>query len=135
LSTSNELNSAKAATGIEGLDDILAGGLSRGHVFLLEGEPGTGKTTVALHFLRAGAMAGERSLYITLSETERELRQGALSHGWDLASIDIFELTPPESLLDAEQQQQSCCIPPIWNWARPPEDLRSGRDASSRHGW
>ena len=106
MSTSNEFNQLKAATGIEGLDDILAGGLSRGHVFLLEGEPGTGKTTVALHFLMAGAAAGERSLYITLSETERELRQGALSHGWELGeNIHIFELTPPESLLNAEQQQ------------------------------
>ena len=106
MSTSNELISAKAATGIEGLDDILAGGLSRGHVFLLEGEPGTGKTTAALHFLIAGAKAGERSLYITLSETEHELRQGALSHGWELdENINIFELTPPESLLNAEHQQ------------------------------
>lgn len=97
--TSNESISAKAATGIEGLDDVLSGGLSRGHVFLLEGEPGTGKTTVALHFLMAGAKAGERSLYITLSETERELRQGAASHGWTLdENIHIFELTPPESL-------------------------------------
>ncbi|XXD97677.1 AAA family ATPase [Pseudomonas sp. Z3-8] len=104
--TSNESISAKAATGIEGLDDVLSGGLSRGHVFLLEGEPGTGKTTVALHFLMAGAKAGERSLYITLSETERELRQGAASHGWTLdESIHIFELTPPESLLNADQQQ------------------------------
>lgn len=104
--TSNESISAKAATGIEGLDDVLSGGLSRGHVFLLEGEPGTGKTTVALHFLMAGAQAGERSLYITLSETERELRQGAASHGWTLdESIHIFELTPPESLLNADQQQ------------------------------
>ena len=106
MSTSNELISAKAATGIVGLDDILAGGLSRGHVFLLEGEPGTGKTTVALHFLMAGARAGERCLYITLSETERELRQGAASHGWELnENIEIFELTPPESLLNAEHQQ------------------------------
>jgi circadian clock protein KaiC len=106
LITSNESISAKAATGIEGLDDVLSGGLSRGHVFLLEGEPGTGKTTVALHFLMAGAKAGERSLYITLSETERELRQGAASHGWTLdESIHIFELTPPESLLNADQQQ------------------------------
>lgn len=106
MSTSNELISAKAATGIEGLDDVLSGGLSRGHVFLLEGEPGTGKTTVALHFLLAGARAGERSLYITLSETERELRQGAASHGWEMDdNIVIFELTPPESLLNAEHQQ------------------------------
>ncbi|WLH43711.1 ATPase domain-containing protein [Pseudomonas beijingensis] len=106
MSTSNGLISAKAATGIEGLDNVLSGGLSRGHVFLLEGEPGTGKTTVALHFLLAGAKAGERSLYITLSETERELRQGAASHGWTLDdNIHIFELTPPESLLNAEHQQ------------------------------
>lgn len=99
-------NTAKAATGIEGLDDILSGGLSRGHVFLLEGEPGTGKTTVALQFLLAGAAVGERSLYITLSETEEELRQGASSHGWTLdEKIDIFELTPPENLLDTEHQQ------------------------------
>ncbi|XXD77691.1 AAA family ATPase [Pseudomonas sp. Z5-35] len=104
--TSNESISTKAAIGIEGLDDILSGGLSRGHVFLLEGEPGTGKTTVALHFLMAGAQAGERSLYITLSETEHELRQGAASHGWTLdKNIHIFELTPPESLLNADQQQ------------------------------
>jgi len=106
LTTSNELLSAKAATGIEGLDDILSGGLSRGHVFLLEGEPGTGKTTVALQFLMAGAEAGERTLYITLSETERELRQGARSHGWTLADdIHIFELTPAEDLLNADHQQ------------------------------
>ena len=106
MSTSNELFSEKAATGIEGLDDILSGGLSRSHLFLLEGEPGTGKTTVALHFLQAGAKNGEKSLYITLSETERELRQGAKSHGWDLDdNIHIFELTPPESLLNAEHQQ------------------------------
>ncbi len=97
---------SKAATGISGLDDILAGGLSRRHVFLLEGEPGTGKTTVALHFLQAGADAGERCLYITLSETDRELREGALSHGWELGeNITIFELTPPESLLDADHHQ------------------------------
>ena len=106
LSTSNELQSVKAEIGIEGLDDILAGGLSRGHMFLLEGEPGTGKTTVALQFLMAGARAGERTLYITLSETERELRQGAKSHGWDLdENIHVFELTPPENLLDTEQHQ------------------------------
>src|SRR3954469_15690506 len=96
----------KATTGIWGLDEILSGGFSRGHVFLLEGAPGTGKTTVALQFLLEGARSGEKCLYITLSETERELREGAASHGWKLDDgIEIFELLPPESLLDAEQQQ------------------------------
>ena len=94
-----------AATGIAGLDDILAGGLARGRVFLLEGSPGTGKTTIATQFLMAGAAAGERGLYVTLSETEDEMRDSGASHGWDLDGIDIFELVPPESLLDEEQQQ------------------------------
>jgi len=93
-------------TGIAGLDDVLAGGVARGRLFLLEGSPGTGKTTVATQFLMEGARAGEKCLYITLSETEEELRETAASHGWDLGGISIFELVPPESLLD-EQQQQS----------------------------
>jgi circadian clock protein KaiC len=97
---------AHAKSGIWGLDNILSGGFSRGHVFLVEGAPGTGKTTIALQFLLEGAKAGERGLYITLSETERELRDGAASHGWSLdKGIDVFELLPPESLLDSEQQQ------------------------------
>src|ERR1700716_570883 len=96
----------KAKTGIWGLDDILSGGVSRGHLFLVEGAPGTGKTTVALQFLLEGVRAGEKCLYITLSETERELREGAASHGWTLGDgIKVFELLPPESLLDSEQQQ------------------------------
>lgn len=96
----------KANLGVEGLDDITVGGLTRGRLFLLEGSPGTGKTTIATQFLMSGAAAGESSLYITLSETEDELRAGAASHGWALDGVDIFELVPPESLLD-EQQQQS----------------------------
>lgn len=96
----------KANLGVEGLDDITVGGLSRGRLFLLEGSPGTGKTTIATQFLMAGAASGEPSLYITLSETEDELRAGAASHGWSLDGVEIFELVPPESLLD-EQQQQS----------------------------
>jgi circadian clock protein KaiC len=96
----------KAKSGIWGLDNILSGGFSRGHVFLVEGAPGTGKTTLALQFLLEGVTAGEKCLYITLSETERELRDGAASHGWSLDNgIEIFELLPPESLLDPEQQQ------------------------------
>ena len=96
----------KAKSGIWGLDEILAGGFSRQHMFLVEGDPGTGKTTIALQFLMEGAKAGEKCLYITLSETERELRLGAASHGWSLDErIVVFELLPPESLLDSEQQQ------------------------------
>ncbi|MAF29890.1 MAG: circadian clock protein KaiC [Croceicoccus sp.] len=96
----------KAATGVEGLDAILGGGLTRGRVFLLEGDPGTGKTTIATQFLMNGAELGESCLYITLSETEEELRESVASHGWTLPdSIQIFELIPPESLLDDDQQQ------------------------------
>ena len=96
----------KAATGVSGLDDILAGGLARGRVFLIEGAPGAGKTTIATQFLLAGAALGERGLYITLSETEDELREGAASHGWALDdNVEVYELVPPESLLDDDQQQ------------------------------
>jgi circadian clock protein KaiC len=96
----------KARTGVAGLDDILVGGLSPGHVYLLEGNPGTGKTTIALQFLLEGASIGETGLYITLSETEKELRDGAASHGWSIGDgIHVFELVPPENLLDQEHQQ------------------------------
>ena len=102
-----EEESRHAPTGVAGLDDVLLGGLRRGRLFLLEGEPGAGKTTIATQFLMDGADKGERGLYITLSETEIELREGAESHGWSLNdAIKIYELVPPESLLD-EQQQQS----------------------------
>jgi len=100
-----ERASGQAITGITGLDEVLGGGLERERVFLLEGSPGTGKTTVAMQFLIAGAAAGEKVLYITLSETEEELRAGGRSHGWDLAGVTVFELIPPENLLDEDQQQ------------------------------
>ncbi len=74
-------------------------------MFLLEGSPGTGKTTIALQFLISGAQLGEKCLYITLSETEDELRSSAKSHDMDLTNLSIYELVPPESLLDEEQQQ------------------------------
>jgi len=94
------------ATGVAGLDEILAGGLAKGRLFLVEGSPGTGKTTVASQFLMAGAKKGEKVLYITLSETEAELRDGAASHGWTFPeNFEVFELVPPESLLNDEQQQ------------------------------
>jgi len=97
---------SKAGMGVVGLDDILVGGLARNRLFLAEGSPGTGKTTLALQFLLEGARAGEKGLYITLSETERELREAAASHGWSIGeNIEIYELAPPESLLDDTQQQ------------------------------
>jgi len=102
----DQVLSKKAKTGVEGLDDILVGGFTRRHVFLLEGSPGTGKTTIALQFLLEGANLNERCLYISLSETEEELRDSSASHGMELGDgIEIFELVPPESLLDADQQQ------------------------------
>lgn len=94
-----------AATGIRGLDDVLAGGFARGCLYLLEGNPGTGKTTIALQFLMEGAEAGEKGLHITLSETERELRNSAASHGWPLDGIEIFELVTPDLSLEASQEQ------------------------------
>ena len=87
---------SRASTGIAGLDEILGGGLPTGHLYLLDGEPGSGKTTLALQFLLAGAERGERSLYVTLSESERELRGVAESHGWSLEALSIFELGPDE---------------------------------------
>ena len=85
--------SDKANSGVPGLDDVLSGGFTRGCLFLLEGNPGTGKTTTALRFLLEGAVAGERNLYITLSETKSELLNGAASHGWTLGpNIEVFEL-------------------------------------------
>ena len=96
----------RASTGIPGLDDILSGGLARNRLHLLEGSPGTGKTTIALQFLMAGAAAGEMGIYISLAETEHELRDGARSHGWEIdPKVAIVELIPPESVLDPQQHQ------------------------------
>ena len=94
-----------AGTGVPGLDDILGGGLSRGRVFLLEGLPGTGKTTVAMQFLLEGARNGEKVLYLTLSESEEELRAAAAAHGWAFDGVEIVELISPDSLVDEKQQQ------------------------------
>lgn len=89
----------RASTGIEGLDDVLGGGLPCNRVYLVKGAPGVGKTTLSLQFLMAGARAGESVLYITLSETEAEIRQVALSHGWSLAGINLYELSSAEQTM------------------------------------
>lgn len=91
-------------TGIEGLDDILGGGLTPNRLYVVEGTPGAGKTTIALQFLMEGAARGEQVLYITLSETADELQGVARSHGWDLSGIHVREMLPsPESLQPDEQ--------------------------------
>jgi len=93
-----------ASTGIAGLDDILNGGLTPERLYLVEGTPGTGKTTLGLGFLLAGAAAGQSGLYITLAETEVELRAVAATHGWTLDPITIFEMVPADGLGDDQEQ-------------------------------
>lgn len=99
MSNMGNNDSDKASTGIDGLDKILRGGLPRNRLHLLEGNPGTGKTTLGLQFLLEGARNGERGLYITLSETREELIAVARSHGWSLDSLSICDLTISENSL------------------------------------
>jgi circadian clock protein KaiC len=94
----------RASTGIAGLDAVLGGGLPAEHLYLVEGTPGSGKTTLGLQFLRRGVELGEKGLYITLAETLGELVTIAQSHGWTLDGVDIFQLVTEEGLSpDSEQ--------------------------------
>ncbi|MDI3561616.1 ATPase domain-containing protein [Bradyrhizobium sp. Arg816] len=95
---------SRISTGSAGLDDILGGGFDSNRMYLYEGRPGTGKTTIALQFLLRGVRDGERVLYVSLSETKHELDLVAQRHGWSLDGIDIFELVPPETTLDPERE-------------------------------
>jgi circadian clock protein KaiC len=94
----------RITTGISGLDNILGGGLTKHRVYLVEGTPGTGKTTLSLQFLLDGAQQGEAGLYITLSETSEELTAVAETHGWSLEPITLFELVN-QSDLDPDREQ------------------------------
>jgi circadian clock protein KaiC len=91
---SNDSLPRSASTGIPGLDQLLHGGLPAHRMHLIEGEPGTGKTTLALQFLLEGRRAGESGLYVTLSETTEELGHVAASHGWTLDGLETYQLTP-----------------------------------------
>jgi len=99
----NEATPPSAPTGVAGLDDILRGGFPTGRLLLIEGDPGVGKTTLALQFLLEGHRQGERGVYVTLSETREELEMVASSHGWSLDGIELFELTPPDALRGDDQ--------------------------------
>lgn len=92
------------ATGIPGLDDVLGGGFTPNRVYLIEGNPGSGKTTLALRWLLEGERLGEKGIYVTLSETKSELAAVAQSHGWSLVGINILELVAPESELEPDNQ-------------------------------
>src|SRR3954466_7685249 len=96
--------SDRCLTGIEGLDDVLAGGLPRGCFYLVQGDPGSGKTTLALQFLLEGARRGEKVLYVTLSETKEELLKVARSHNWSLDEIELMDLSAIETILNREAQ-------------------------------
>lgn len=94
-----QTQSSRVTTGIHGLDTILSGGLPQGRLYLLEGPPGSGKTTLSLQFLLEGLRRGERCLYVTLSETAEELREVASAHGWSLDGLHLFELGSAEDAL------------------------------------
>lgn len=102
-------DAGRIVTGTTGLDEVLGGGLTPNRLYLVEGTPGSGKTTLALRFLIAGRDAGEAGLYVTLSETEDELRAGARSHGWDLTGIELFELGGEDEF--AAENEQSLLHP------------------------
>jgi circadian clock protein KaiC len=99
------LSSPLVSTGNAGLDAILTGGLPANRLYLLEGAPGSGKTTLALQFLLEGVRRGERALYITLSETYDELAVVAASHGWDIEAFDVFELESAADVLGGGTEQ------------------------------
>ncbi|MEO8040411.1 MAG: ATPase domain-containing protein [Betaproteobacteria bacterium] len=94
----------RAATGIDGLDDVLNGGLIPDRLYLLEGRPGTGKTTLGFQFLLDGVRQGESVMYVTLSETQEEIRAVAASHGWSLDGVAIRELISATGTLDGEDE-------------------------------
>jgi circadian clock protein KaiC len=104
MTPSTNNSQSRCSTGVDGLDSILGGGFPCNRIYLIQGSPGVGKTTLALQFLLDGAQKGEKALYITLSETEEELVGVAGSHGWELSKVHLFELSAMESQLKGETE-------------------------------
>src|SRR6185503_20151799 len=94
------------ATGIAGLDNILAGGFTPNRIYLIEGDPGSGKTTLSLQYLLDGRAKGEKGMYVSLSETKEELEGVAHSHGWNLDGIHCYELLPSDENLTPDGQSR-----------------------------
>lgn len=99
MATNNSTNNSLCKVGVKGLDEILCGGLPRNRLYVIQGDPGVGKTTMAMVFLLQGLKEGEKGFYITLSETKEELEQTAVSHGWSLDGLEILELSTIEKHL------------------------------------
>ena len=125
----------RLSTGVAGLDQILAGGLPVGGLYLLEGSPGSGKTTLALQFLRAGATRGERTLLVVFSETRDELAAFVASHGWSLDGIDDDWICPTCAGSSAMRPSRPCSTPRKSNSAS--SWIGSGTASTScvRFGW
>lgn len=104
ISTQNVFSDAFISTGVPGLDNILGGGLTKERLYLLQGDPGAGKTTIALQFLIEGAKLGEPVLYITLAENNIELRSVAQAHGLSMEGVTVHEVIPDESILDPDEE-------------------------------
>lgn len=119
---------ARALTGIAGLDDILNGGLTPDRMYLIEGTPGTGKTTLGLGFLLAGAARGDTGLYITLAETEAELRAVGKTHGWTLDELELFEMVPTDGF--SEDQEQTLLHPSEVELGETIRDIMAKVDAA-----
>jgi circadian clock protein KaiC len=98
-------------TGIAGLDNILCGGFPPNRLYLVQGDPGVGKTTMALQFLREGVRRGERVLYVTLSETREELHAVAHSHGWSLDGVDVYEMSAGEAAVESAEEENTLYVP------------------------